>query len=99
MYQFELNKDLFSKPISLSKAEIKDPNIVFYAFFDCYHLYKARQILWDWLETALTSENYSFENAMDRNRLIWFSQHVEKMMEAAHLMNQKNKRKSNKIIK
>lgn len=62
------------------------PARVFEKFFDCLHLYQAREAIADMLFVALTSKNEAFADPMEREDVIDFCQQLEEVLEAAWLL-------------
>lgn len=83
----------------LEEEEIKNPYLVLYRFFDYANINSQREHLWEWLKITV-SGTFSSELLSRGNRydMIYFYEHLEKLIEAAHLINlhqseQKNKKK------
>ena len=64
----------------------KNPQKVIDSFFSDIDLDEAKQILKDWLEVALTTENDHFETAKERYWVFYFSQRLEELIEAAYIL-------------
>ena len=63
------------------------------AFFSDIDLDEAKQLLKDWLEVALTTENAHFETAKARYWVFYFSQRVGELIDAAYILKSKKKSK------
>jgi hypothetical protein len=87
----------------LSEEEIKDPYLVIYRFFDYADLASQREYLWNWLKT-MVSGTYSTPllDKKQRYDMIYTYEHIERLIEAAHLIhlqqlhNKKKKKKKHK---
>lgn len=62
-------------------------------FFDSYHLEEVRQILWSWMVEVVTSQRSIASSPRDRNNNIFFYEKIESLVEAAYLLQVKNKAK------
>ena len=69
----------------------KNPQKVIDSFCSSIDLDEAKQLLKDWLEVALTSENDHFETAKARYWVFYFSQCVGELIEAAYILKSKKK--------
>lgn len=96
---------LHRKPAKLSEEEIYDPYLVFNRFFDYADLPAVREYLWDWLKVTVSG---TFSTHMltrgQRYDMVYLYEHIEKLVEAAHLIHmrhsgrkeKKKKKKKNK---
>ena len=74
-------------PIRLDEEEINDPHLVISRFFDYASLPHIREYLWHWLKITV-SGTFS-DKIMDKRQrydLVYLYEHIEKLIEAAHLM-------------
>jgi hypothetical protein len=86
-------------PRKLSSEEVADPQMVIASFFDYASLPQVRDKMWLWLE-ATVSGTYSKElSSRERSNIMLFYQHVERLIEAAHVMHAAQKSKQRKIQK
>lgn len=74
--------------IRLTKEQQQEPTAVLTYFFECYHLKDLRELLWDWLLTALGSDNGTYAKGRERSNLIFLYEKLELLAEAAYLMHQ-----------
>lgn len=74
--------------IRLTKEQQQEPAAVLSYFFECYHLKDLRELLWDWLLTALSSDNATYAQGRERSNLIFLYEKLESLAEAAFLMQQ-----------
>lgn len=79
----KLNEQLL---LRLTDAQQAHPASVFVHFFECYHLKDVRELLWDWLLTALGSDNGVYAKGRDRSNLIFLYEKLETMAEAAWVL-------------
>src|ERR1043165_8182503 len=57
----------YNEPLRLNEEQRHDPDLIFYEFFQCYHLNETRKLLWDWLTEVLSSSHSISEDPHDRN--------------------------------
>ena len=77
----------------LTKEEISDPNLAIRDFFSFEHLPQMRELLW-LLYKMLVTGNYLQDDALtprERYDLAILYEYLLKLMEAAHLLHEKNK--------
>lgn len=84
----------YNEPLRLTEEQRNDPSLVFYEFFQCYHLYEARKLLWDWLTEIVSSSGSISEDPHDRNNQIYFYENIEKLIEAALIITRSAKSKT-----
>jgi HEPN domain-containing protein len=78
-------------PQKLTQAEIDNPHQVIYELFDFAHLPRIRELLWEFFKTAVTG-NYSHDlHRRERELLVTMYEKIEKLVEAAHIINEKQK--------
>lgn len=75
--------------LRLSKEQQQEPGAVFTCFFECYHLKDLRELLWDWLLTALGTDNSTYSKGRERSNLIFLYEQLELLTEAAYLIHQR----------
>ena len=84
----------------LSEEEIKNPQLVIDGLFDYAGLENLRVYLWDWFKVSVTGTfNTHLMDIHRRYDMIVFYEHLERIMEAVHVIyikNKKEKRKGNK---
>ncbi|WP_276479699.1 hypothetical protein [Paraflavitalea pollutisoli] len=78
-------KEITNQLMRLDQSQQADPSAVIRYFFECYHLQDLRELLWDWLLTALSSDNGTYSRGSDRSNLIFLYENLEKLAEAAYL--------------
>lgn len=85
MYYYRRFKEVFDQPFSIEDhasaiMAIRD-------FQDSYRLSDCRQILWNMLETCLTTENSFFtDDPYHRDEAISFVQHLEEIVEVVYFI-------------
>ena len=94
MQHFHLHMDFYNQPIRLTEEQMKEPMTVIQEFFRNFHLIDVRQNLWNWFETALTTEDGLFDGGLERSRLIHFYTQLEELAEAAYLIDQRERKKA-----
>lgn len=80
----------------LNKEEIANPNLVFDELFDFAHLPDVRELLWEWLKTTVTGSYNKTLTAREREAIIILYEKMEKLVEAAHVLQKKTARKGTK---
>jgi len=96
MQHFRQHIAFYNQPIRLTEEQQQEPIIVIREFFQNFHLVEIRQKLWNWFETAITTEYGLFEEATDRSGLMQFYSQLEELVEAAYLIDQQQRKKSGK---
>jgi hypothetical protein len=86
MNPFISHPDFYNQPIHLDRGEKNSPVEVMEDFFDSYCLYEVRQVLWDMVQTAVTTDNYLFSDFDRRDFLFLFYEKLEKLLEASFLL-------------
>lgn len=86
----------YNQPIRLTEKQVKDPDSVLKEFFTWYHLDDLRQLLWEWMQVAITTENDVYETSRDRSNLLFFYRNMETLIEAAFLVKQQQETKKKK---
>jgi hypothetical protein len=77
-------------PVLLNKKEAKQAGKLIQRFFGAYHLHEIRHSLAQLTEIALTTNNTHFEDAKERDSILWFYYELEIFIEAAWFQNQQN---------
>lgn len=101
MQTFNKQSSNHNQLLRLTKEEQQEPGAVLTGFFECYHLKDIRELLWEWLLTALGTDNGTYAKGRQRSNLIFLYEQLESLTEAAYLMHQsqlaqKSKRKKKK---
>ena len=89
-------KQIHNQLLRLTKEQQQEPGAVLTYFFECYHLKDLRELLWDWLLTALSSDNTTYAKGRERSNLIFLYEKLESLVEAAYLMHQHQPAKKGK---
>ncbi len=79
------------KPRKLSSEEIDNPEKVIDEFFQIAHLPQVRGYMWEFMRTLVTG-SFSTLRSRDRSRLVYFYEQMEKLVEVAHVIHQRNSR-------
>jgi len=90
------NSDWHNQPLRLNDEERQHPDGVLEEFFSCFHLQDMREILWDWLVAALSSESGMYGTGFARSNLIFVYEKLELLIEAAHLIHKRRKNRKEK---
>lgn len=78
-------------PQKLTPAEIANPYQVIYELFDFAHLPRIRELLWEFFKTTVIG-NYTHDlHRRERELLVTVYEKIEKLVEAAHIINEKQK--------
>jgi HEPN domain-containing protein len=76
-------------PQKLTTEEIANPYQVIYDLFDFAHLPRIRELLWEFFKTTVIG-NYTYDlHRRERELLVTMYEKVEKLVEAAHIINEK----------
>lgn len=74
----------------LSQDQLENPSEVFAAFFQHRHLAEHRQVLWDILCAAITSDHAGLYTPRETGGWVMYFRILEEMIEAAWVVNNKN---------
>ena len=78
-------------PQKLTPKEIANPHQVIYDLFDFAHLPRIRELLWEFFKTTVIG-NYTHDlHRRERELLVTIYEKIEKLVEAAHIINEKQK--------
>ena len=91
MSPFIEQKDLFDGVLLLGEEERREPIMVFERFFSDYKLHECRFILWNMVETCLTTENTEFSDPGERANLLLNYRNLERILEAGNLLLQEHR--------
>lgn len=78
------------EPRKLSKEEIANPYEVIGELFSYGNLPQLREALWEWLKLTV-SGSYHHESRRDRANMLHLYEKMEKLIEAVHIIHQRNK--------
>lgn len=87
MHHFNLHSEFYNKPILLTEEEKQDPSSVIRRFFEDVKLVEVRIHLYNLLEVALTRPNSIYSEANERDNVLCFIKHLEKVIEATSVRN------------
>jgi hypothetical protein len=73
------------QPRELNADQVANPMIVIHEFFNVGHLPQIRQMLREFLKTAIIG-NYARLSERERSDLIYFYEQLEKVIEAIHVL-------------
>jgi hypothetical protein len=81
-------------PRKLEEDEIEYPFLVIYRFFDYAGIAHQREHLWFMLKTTVTGTfNSSLLDNKERHNMLYAYEHLERLVEAAHLIHRKRTKK------
>ena len=80
------------KPRRLTAEEIENPEKVIGEFFQFAHLPHVRHLMWEGMKTLVTG-NFVNLRSRERTSLIYFYEQIEKLVEVAHVIYEKEKSK------
>jgi hypothetical protein len=86
MTPFELHPRFYNQPIRLSKEEQAEPLEILQDFFQTTPFPDIRRLLWQLVETSLCVPHSVWDDASDRQTLLWFYRELERSLEAARLL-------------
>lgn len=81
------------QPQRLSEEERQNPYLLLEDFYSCFHVVDIREIMWDWLVAALSSESGAYTTGRARSNLIFVYEKLESLIEATNEINKRRKRK------
>lgn len=93
MQHFNTHHHWENRPLRLSEEERRNPYGVLEDFFSNFHLQDVREMLWEWLVAALSSESGNYESGHARSNLIYVYEKLELLIEAAHGLHRRRKAK------
>ena len=96
MYRFMDHPDFYNRPICL--IQNAEPLTVVSRFFADFSLSELRNILWNWFEAAITSDNDLYSDPEDRATLLYRYRRLEELIEAAFVLNQLDKKNNQQFI-
>ncbi len=73
------------QPLRLTEEDKQHLPAIFEDFFTSYHLQEVREILWNWLVTALSTDKSTYAEGQDRSNLICFYEKLETIIEALYV--------------
>jgi hypothetical protein len=82
-----LHPHFYNQPLRLTPDQTQNPNLVLDDFFECYHLKEVREIMWQWLTSAVSSPGSHVDDHHERNNYMFFYEKMEALVEAAWIMN------------
>lgn len=88
MLYHQLPPQFNNTPVRLSKREAKHAGKFIQTFFGAYHLHEIRRSLAALTEIALTTNNTHFDDAKERDSILWFYYELEIFIEAVWFHNQ-----------
>jgi len=86
MTPFTLHPAFYNQPIPLTSDEKAAPREVLLDFFQNCPFSEIRRLLWQSVEAALALPHSAFDEAAERQSLLWFYRSVEEVLEAAYLL-------------
>jgi hypothetical protein len=84
---------LDNQPLRLTEEERQDPYSVLDDFFSCFHLQDMREMLWDWLVAAMSSESGQYSTGYARSNLVFVYEKLELFIEAVQVINKRRKKR------
>jgi hypothetical protein len=90
MHNFELHPEFYNQPILLTEEEKKYLLLVIKKFFGDVTLVEVRKHLHNLLEVALTRPNTIYDDASERDTVLYLIKQLEKVIEMAWLVNDNN---------
>ena len=89
MQPFDLHPEFYNQPIWVTEEEKQNPTTVIENFFGDISLLEVRQHLSNMLEVALVSTNSIYTEPKERNEALCINKELEKLVEAAWLLNKR----------
>ncbi|MET0391978.1 MAG: hypothetical protein ABW019_02505 [Chitinophagaceae bacterium] len=88
MTPYSLHPSFYNQPIRLRPEEAAAPQQVLQEFFEVFPLADTRRLLWLAVEAALSQPHSIFDNAAERQSLLWLYHQLERVLEAGMLVGQ-----------
>jgi hypothetical protein len=82
---------LKDQPLRLTEKEMQNPYGALEDFFSCFQLQYTREMLWNWLVVAMSSEADIYSSGESRSNLVYFYEKLELLIEAAYEINKRRK--------
>lgn len=82
-----------NQPMRLTEDEKQNLFGVVEEFYSWFHLQDMREILWQWLEAALSSDSIHYANGGARSNLFFVYEKLELLIEATYEMHRRRQRK------
>jgi hypothetical protein len=83
-----------NQPLHLTRQQCQNPLLILNDFFRCYDLNETRKLLWEWLTEVISSSRSISIEGCDRSNHIHFYEKVEEVIEAAFVIKNEIKQKS-----
>ena len=87
------NHEWSNHPVRHSEEERQNPYGVLEDYYSCFHLQDLREILWDWLVAAMSTESGQYSTGYARSNLIFVYEKLEFLLEATYIINRRRKKK------
>jgi len=86
MHIYSNHSGFFDQCLMLCEEEMENPDRVISEFFEEFHLSDVREHLAQLVEIALITQNNYFQDARERDKILWFTRRLEMLAEAANLL-------------
>ena len=81
------------QPLRLTESDKQNPYLVLEDFFTSFHLQDMREILWEWLSTALSTDSGHYSTGFQRSNLLFTYEKLELLLEAVYLLYKRRRKK------
>lgn len=85
-----------SQPAEPSMEPALRPQVVLRDFCKDYHLHEVKQMLWEWLTTALSKQHTVYDTGRERSNLIFFYEKINALVVAVYQLQPTNAASSKK---
>jgi hypothetical protein len=79
--------------------EMNDHYSVLEDFFSCFHLQDIREMLWEWLVAALSSDSGAYSSGYARSNLIYVYEKLLTLIEATYEIKKRRKKKPRRKLR
>ena len=87
------NSQWENQPLRLTAEEKQNPYAVLEDFYSFFHLQDIREMLWDWLVAAMSSESGQYNTGYARSNLIFTYEKLELLLEATYTINRRRRKR------
>jgi hypothetical protein len=81
-----------NQPLRLNEEEKQNPYLVLDDFYSFFHLQDIREILWEWLVAAMSTDCGKYSTGYDRSNLIFVYEKLELLLEATSSIHKRRRK-------
>jgi hypothetical protein len=87
------NSQWENQPLRLTEEEKQNPYAVLEDFYSFFHLQDIREMLWDWLVAAMSTDSGQYSTGYARSNLIFTYEKLELLLEATYTINRRRRKR------